>query len=186
MASREEILAAVRPCLAEAQLSDLSLEAIAHAAGVSRATIYRHFPEGRRQLLDEAVAYEVGLFWQGLADHVRGTPALVDRLVDGMMEARERLSEDDLLRKLLATEPIELIAMLLRADPLIHLGISMYLRGLLEREALAPGVSIDHAADYLTRLMLSYIGSPGMWDMSDRKTVRRLVEQQFLAGILEP
>lgn len=154
-------------------------------AGVSRATVYRHFPEGRTQVLDDAIAYEVSLFWQGLADLVRGTPRLSDRLIDGLMAANSRLRNDVLLQKLLSTERENLLRLMFQTDPLIHLAITNYVRELLLREHLRPGIDVDHASDYVTRMLVSHIASPGRWDLTDRSSVERLVTTQFLSGILE-
>ena len=33
--------------------------------------------------------------------------------------------------------------------------------------------------------MLSYIGTPGSWDLDDPEAVRRLVRDQLLAGVIE-
>ena len=39
-------------------------------------------------------------------------------------------------------------------------------------------------AEYLTRMLLSHIGTAGRWDLADRDQVERLVRTQFLAGII--
>ena len=40
------------------------------------------------------------------------------------------------------------------------------------------------AATYVSRLFLSYLGSQGLWDLSDESSARRLVQAQLLAGVL--
>jgi hypothetical protein len=40
------------------------------------------------------------------------------------------------------------------------------------------------AADYVARMLLSWIGAPGRWDLTDREQVHTLVRTEFLAGIL--
>jgi AcrR family transcriptional regulator len=47
-------------------LSGFNVEAVATEAGVSRATVYRHFTEGREQMVNDAVAFEVSRFVDGL------------------------------------------------------------------------------------------------------------------------
>ena len=37
----------------------------------------------------------------------------------------------------------------------------------------------------MTGLFLSYLGSPGQWDLTDEAAVHRLVRTQFLAGVLD-
>jgi hypothetical protein len=100
------------------------------------------------------------------------------------MLAQQRLQTHDLLQRLLAVEPEEFLPALFESEPLVHLVVRDYLRSLLAAEQLAEGIDEEEAADYLARLLLTHIGSPGRWDMSDEVQVRRLVRTQFLAGIL--
>ena len=72
---------------------------------------------------------------------------------------------------------------------LVHQVIRDYMAALLEEEAAAgrlrPGVDTAEASDYLTRLILSYMGSPAGWDLTDEAQTRHLVRTQFLGGIAE-
>ncbi|HUA95396.1 MAG TPA: hypothetical protein VMB82_07685, partial [Acidimicrobiales bacterium] len=56
----------------------------------------------------------------------------------------------------------------------------------LDRHELAPGVDPAEAADFLARMTLSYIASPGRWDLDDPAQVSRLVRAELLAGIVPP
>ena len=55
----------------------------------------------------------------------------------------------------------------------------------LAGERLRPGVDPGEAADVLSRLALSLIGTRGAWDLDDPAAVRRLVRGHLLAGVLE-
>jgi AcrR family transcriptional regulator len=175
---------AVVACVDRRGLAGFALEDVAAEAGVSRATIYRHFQGGRDQLVREAVTREVARFWTDLAVAVEDIDDLESRLVVGMMLATERLQTHDLLQRLLAMEPEEFLPALFESDPLVHLVVRDYLGDLLQGAQLAPGVDPTDAADYLSRMLLSHIGSPGRWDMTDEAQVRRLVRTQYLAGVL--
>ena len=184
--TRERILDATLESVEAASLGGFALEDVAATAGVSRATIYRHFPNGRTQVLREAVTREVADFWRLLADHVRHIESLEGRRVEGLMEARRQVVEHSLLQRLLASEPDRLTAELAESGELVHSVIAFYLRDLIEREELVEGLDTDAASEYLTRMFMSYVGSPGRWDLSDRAEVTRLVRGQFLAGVLAP
>lgn len=175
---------AVVACVDRNGLHAFALEDVATEASLSRATIYRHFPGGRDQLVSETVTREVGRFWGELADHVRPLGAIEDRLVEGVMEARRRIDENDLLQRLLASEPDDFLPALSESDQLVHEVIVGYLRDLIAVETLQPGVDLDVAAEYLARMLLSHIGTAGRWDLADRAQVERLVRTQFLAGII--
>ncbi len=47
-------------------------------------------------------------------------------------------------------------------------------------------MTVEGAGEYLARMMLSFIGTPGRWDLTDRAQVTTLVRSEFLAGILSP
>ena len=43
---------------------------------------------------------------------------------------------------------------------------------------------MDAAADFLARMVLSYMGSPGQWNLDDPIQVAELVEVELLSGIV--
>jgi AcrR family transcriptional regulator len=55
--TRERILVATLACVDADGLAATSIEDIARAASVGRATIYRHFPGGREQVLTETITW---------------------------------------------------------------------------------------------------------------------------------
>ena len=181
---RDRVLDAVVDAVERSGLRQLSMEDVATLAGISRATLYRHFPGGRDQLVSEAVTREVARFWGQLADAVRDLPAIEDRLVAGILDARRRIDTNELLQRLLASEPDDLLPRLFESDSLVHEVLRGYLRDLLVREQLRSGIDVDEAADYVTRMLLSHVATAGRWDLADEADVRRLVRRQFLAGIV--
>jgi AcrR family transcriptional regulator len=165
-----------------------TIEDVARASGVSRATIYRLFPGGRDQLLLETVGWEMTRFFTRLAAAVADTPDLESRLEVGLAFARRSVLEHAVLQKVLASEP-DLLLPLMTVEQHRVLGfITAYLRPLLaaEEEAgrLRPGVDVEQAADYVARMLLSLIGSPARWDLSDPAAVSDLVRDELLGGIL--
>ena len=63
--------------------------------------------------------------------------------------------------------------------------IRRFLVPYLEREDLLPGVEAEEAADYVARMLLSFIGNQGRWDLTDPAQVSELVRTELLAGVLE-
>ena len=185
-ATRDRLLAATLTCVERWGLAKTGLEDVAREAGLSRATVYRYFPEGRRQLVSETVTWEVGRFFALLEEEVDAEPDLTAKLVRGLMFGYGAIQEHALLQQLLRVEPGEILEELSASTPLVGDAISAYLLGQLGREHLRAGVDPAEAADYLTRLFLSYLGSQGQWDLTDRTAVDHLVRTQLLAGILAP
>jgi len=184
--ARNRLMDAVVVCVDRVGLAGFALEDVATEAGLSRATIYRHFTGGRDQLIRETVTREVGRFWGQLADRVSVYPDIESRLVHGIIEARRMVVEYDLLQRLLAVEPEQILPALLSSEPLVQQVLRDYTRDLLDSPDLLDGVDLDESADYLTRMILAHVGTTGQWDLADEAQVRRLVQTQFLAGVMAP
>jgi AcrR family transcriptional regulator len=165
----------------------LSLEDVAARAGVSRTTIYKYFPGGRSQLVEQTATWEIARFWGRLATAVADLPTLEDRLVAGLVIGRKVMTRSRILANLMDPDLAELIAAVQPSEPLIHGVIRDYMREALEVEADAGGlrddVDLDAAADYLMRMTLSWLGSPAGVDLTDEEQTRAVVRTQFLAGI---
>ena len=182
---RTRILEATYACIARYGLAKTTMEDAAREAGLSRATVYRHFPGGREELVREVIVWETARFFLRLAEAVTGIRDFADLLEEALLFAHEAIERHDVLQKVLQTEPDRLLPTLTVESARIRLLITAFLKPYLEDEPrLRPGVGPTEAADYVSRMLLSWIGSPGRWDLTDRAQVRTLVETEFLSGIL--
>lgn len=182
--TRSRLLHAALACVERNGLGGTTLEDVAAEAGLSRATVYRHFPGGRDQLVSETVTWEVGRFLSRLGAAVDAEPDLAGHLRVGLTVGHRAIHEHALLQQVLRTEPEELLRELAEAEPLLAGVVRTYVRGLLDGEPVRAGLDLDEAADYVSRMFLSYLGTPGRWDLEDAAQVDRLVRTQLLAGVL--
>jgi len=185
---KERFYRAAVACVEHAGLAATSVEDVARAAGSSRATLYRVFPGGRDQLVTETVTFEVARFFGRIEAAVAHEPDLASKLSTGLVVGHRAIDEHTLLQRLLRTEPEALLTELSTTEGLVRAAISGYLASLLEA-ARTDGVvradcDVPEAAEHLARLFLSFIGSPGRWDLDDPAAVDQLVRSQFLAGVL--
>jgi AcrR family transcriptional regulator len=176
--------------VAERGLRALTVEAVAVRAGTSRATLYRHFPGGRDELIDQTIRREVRRFFDGVLAAAPPPPPdgdLVDHVVGLVRAAHRELGAHDVLQRLLLDEADALVPSLSTVHPLVGGRLTDHLARVLEAAVAAgavdPGVRVDAAGDHCARLVLSYVGSPGRWDLEDRAAVERLVRTQILAGV---
>lgn len=186
---RERVMHATVQCVERSGLRGFSLEDVAAASGVSRTSIYRYFPGGRSQLIEQTATWEIARFWTRLAGAVADLPTLEDRLVAGLVIGRKVMGRSRILANLMDSELRELVAAVHPSEPLIHGVIRDYLRELLELEVsegrVRADLDLELGADYLTRMILSWMGSPGEVDVSDESAVREVVRREFLAGMVQ-
>ena len=181
---RQRILEATYACVARWGLSKTTVEDAAREAGLSRATVYRYFPGGRDELIDAVVSWQFLLFFVSLYEEVHGATSLEEVLDRGLVFARRSLLEHEVLQKILETEPDVLMPKLtVESNRTVGL-IAGFLVPYLHEHGMAEGVEIHEAADFLARMILSYISSPGHWDLGDPEQVATLVRTELLAGVL--
>jgi AcrR family transcriptional regulator len=181
---RTRILEATLACVDRRGLAKTSLEDVATEAGVSRATVYRYFAGGREQLISDTVSWEVLRFLLRLAEAMEPEPDLEAKLVRGIVFGHQAILDHLLLQRVLLSEPELLLTEFHTSLPGFADVVRDYLAGLLATATLREGVDSTDAADYLSHLFLSYLGSHGRWDLADEASVRELVRTQFLAGII--
>ena len=182
---RTRILEATFACIARYGLAKTTMDDAAKEAGLSRATVYRHFPGGRDELVQEVIAWEVARFFVRLAEAVAGIRDFEQLLAEGLMFAHEAVEGHEILQKVLQTEPERLIPTLTVESDRIRVLISSFISPHLRDDPrLRQGLDVDQAADYVSRMLLSWIGAPGRWDLTDVDQVHTLVRTEFLAGVL--
>lgn len=179
-----DVLAAAYRCVALRGVESTTLATVAEEAGISRATLYRWFPGGREELLTQVVAWEHQRFFLALYEAVRNCTTLEEVMVQGLLEAHRAMATHEVLQMVLAQDPGLLAAALSAQDEPTRAQIAGFLLPYLEAHELAQGVDPLDAAAHLARLVLSYLGAPGRWDLSDPGEVAELVQIEFLAGVV--
>ena len=185
MPSRERLLEAAYACVARYGLGKTTMEDVAREAGLSRATVYRYFPQGKDQLVREVVAWEAGRFFERLTGAVADHVDLADVLEEALVFAHRAVEDHAVLQKILQTEPERLLPMLTTESSRLIALVKQFLVLAMQRTPLQPGLDVDGAADYRARLVLSYTSADGGWDLTERAAARRLVDG-FLAGMRQP
>ena len=114
------------------------------------------------------------------AHHARKT-----LLEEALLFAHRAVLEHDVLQKILQTEPERLLPTLtVESWRLRNLAFAFLLPAIPVAD-LRPGMTAESAADYVARMLLSFISAPGRWDLTDPVQVRELVRTELLAGVLK-
>lgn len=182
---RERLLEATLACAGRYGIAKTTIEDVARAAALSRATVYRYFPGGKDELVREVVAWEVGRFFARLTRAVAGHTDFTDLLCETLVVAAAEVTGHQVLQKVLQTEPEVLLPLLTVESTRLVALVKSFLVVALERAPLRPSIDGDAAAEYLARMIVSLIGAPGRWNLADRAEVRRLVRSELLGGLLE-
>lgn len=183
--TRERILEATLTCVGRFGMGKTTMEDIAREADLSRATLYRAFPGGRDEVLDAVVTWEVARFFLRVSEAIHPEDLeLAEVLERGLLAARDAFEHHELLQRLLQEEADQLVPSLATVMPLVVQALADWLRPRLEAAPLRPEVVPEEAAELIARLAISYLGTPGRWDLADEEQVRRLVHDHLLAAVL--
>jgi AcrR family transcriptional regulator len=182
------VLRGTYECIARRGMAKTTVDDIAAASGVSRATIYRLFPGGKDEVLRDTVGWEMDRFFLHLGEELGDAADFPEFLERALPLARRELLEHAVLQKVLETDPDRLNALITVQQHRVIGAIAAYFLPLLVRDQEAgivrPGADLEHAAEYVARLSLSLIASPGRHDLGDPAEVRRLVRNELLGGVL--
>ena len=182
--TRVRIVDGALSCLARQGIAKTTVDDIARAAGLSRATVYRVFPQGKERILAAVVETEVARLFSSLAVAMGEATDLEDVLVAGMVETARRLRSHGALGYLLEHEPGAVLPFLTfgELDRLLFvagdLAAPFFARWLEPEQA-------SRAAEWAVRIVLAYCSDPSPYaDLSDRADTRALVRAFVLPGIL--
>jgi len=182
--TRVRIVDGALGCLARQGVAKTTVDDIARAAGLSRATLYRTFPRGKEGILAAVVETEVARLFSSLAVAMGEATDLEDVLVAGMVESARRLRSHAALSYLLEHEPGAVLPHLTFAglDHLLmvagDLAAPFFARWLEPEQA-------SRAAEWAVRIVLAYCsGPPAGTDLTDPGDARALVRTFVLPGIL--
>lgn len=160
LTTRLRALDAAFDLAAEVGLTSLTLEDVAARAGVSRQTLYRHFGS-RDGLLEALVLREEDWFIRRVDSAARPYADAEDAIAAGVAEALRAASEHPLLRRILDTEPGQILPLLvLGQGPVISAARPVFQRLVADRlDSVVPDVVA--VADACSRLVISYVLDPG-------------------------
>jgi AcrR family transcriptional regulator len=160
----ERILAAAIQQVEDFGLRRFTIDDVARRVGVSRVTVYRHFPKKDR-LVEAVLLHELHRFLRAIDAAVEPYETLEERLVEGFVFAMTFLRKHRLLNRVLRTEPeLVLPALTVHATPVLA-AASEFIAGFARREAQRGGLrltdeEIDAVSELLARSVISFVLTP--------------------------
>src|ERR1700722_12674677 len=180
---RERIIDATLTCLARHGTVKTTVDDIARAAGVSRATVYRVFPGGRDELLAAVVDTEMARLFSALGVRLGEAGDLTEALVGGIVEASTRIRGHQALAYLVEHEPGLVLGHLAFDESERLLTTASRFTAPFLARWMSPAEA-GRVAEWATRIVLSYAIAPSLaMDLTDVDRATHLVETFMLPGI---
>ena len=165
-----------------------TMEDIARRSGMSRVTVYRHFPN-KEKLVEAVVLREVQRFLTALGEHVDGFATDDERIVEGFVFTVRELRQHSLVRRLLEGEPeLFLPQLTTEAGPILAFARESIVDYVKRRGDLVPRGMRDEdlaiAAEIGVRLTLSLVLTPeSAIDLTDSDRLRALARRYVVPFI---
>lgn len=179
------MLDAAKRCCERWGVSKVTIDDIATASGVSRATLYRMFPGGKDVLFEALRVRELEEFFTRLESHLHDVDDIEDLLVRCVVHAIDDLRHDEHLAIMLAAEPGEVLGQLtVTGLPRIIRVATVFLAPLVDdylprRE----GVKL---VELVARVVISYFLAPSDHvDLGDADSARQFI-RSFVLPAFEP
>jgi len=175
------ILDAAKQCCERWGVAKVTIDDIAAASGVSRATLYRLFPGGKDVLFSALQVRELTVFFDRLTAEAAGVDDFEDLVVRLIVTATRELRADQHLAIMLGSEPGEVLSQLtVEGLPRTIRVATEYLTPLV-RPYLTETESMM-AIDLLVRLTISYFLAPSdTIDLGEPASARQFIQPGLAA-----
>ena len=188
MSARDTILDAAETCLRRDGIRRTTVRGVAEEAGLSRAYVYRLFPD-KFTLLSAALIRRDSAFWQDAHERITAAPDVAGMVAEAVLLSRRdplgplalELAEAEpaAYAEVMGTYVHELVPGLL--DFWVeHLGAAQ------ERGLVRADLDVEAAAEWVIRVLASLVGVPGRTVDADDPDSLRATLATFLAPALEP
>jgi AcrR family transcriptional regulator len=156
----ERVLAAADGCFQRFGIAKTTMEDVARAAGISRATLYRYFAD-RESLLTESVRRRARLNMKTARTYFSRRATIEDKIIDGIARNVRQGKRDPLVRLLVSPEEMALAAKLLERSGLAsELTRELWhpvLREAQDRGEIAADIDIAELCDWIAHLEIMFI-----------------------------
>lgn len=183
---RAQVLDAAERCLRREGVRRTRMVDIAAEAGISRAWLYRQFPD-KASVVQAVIVRNDEAFWARADERIGQVEGLPAKVTEAILLSRSQ-QPSALLRQLAESDPGA-------TETLFGGGLEDLMPGLgsfwhqhvaaaKERGEVRPDLDVERAADWLLRIVVSLVAIPGgTVDTGDPVTLRAYLDDFLLAGL---
>ncbi|UDY34472.1 TetR/AcrR family transcriptional regulator [Dermatobacter hominis] len=190
ISTRDRVLVATEVCLRRHGLRRTTMVEVAEEAGISRAALYKHFPD-KASLVLATLGHIDERFWSEAHRRVGRRRSLAAQVAEAVQMAREQEREvgpRGLMQHLRRTDHDELAALLGTGLREVLPGMAEFWQPYLERARdrgeVRADVDVARAAEWVMRMILSLVTVPGdAVDVDDPASVRSFLEDFLVVGL---
>ncbi len=178
-----QIIEAAKQHAAEHGWAATTMDDLAAASSLSRATIYRAFPGGRETVIEAVRRHSVLEFFHELQPVLESSGELVDAISTTMVTAVQMLDDDEQLQRELEQDPGQVLpAISFRGVDRIVVVARVFMAPSLM--AFVSRRDANRAAEWAARMVLSYYFDPSPHlDLRDAAAVATFVRRRLVPGL---
>jgi AcrR family transcriptional regulator len=183
---RSRILDAADACISRYGVQKTTVDDVAKKAGVARATLYKHVPGGRDELVLAVLMREAERSVDTVLDAMQRADTLEDSLTDGIIASVDRIRSDDHLAYLYSPDILGNASRLSGAGEALVLATADILRPFLDaardHNIIDPDLGDRDVADWGLRIIASLVWFEGL--RRDRDELIDFVRRFFVRPLL--
>jgi AcrR family transcriptional regulator len=184
---RERLLDAAEGCLAQFGPQKTSMEDVARAAGMSRATLYRYF-ENRDALLLGVASRQASSLATEAMSYLSQFSTISDWLVEGLLFTLREIPKRPVFASLVTSLDSRASGSLfLGSTGLIQIGVNV-LRPMFanakEQGLLRDDIDPDMLIEWLLRVLWTYLNAPSQV-ATDEEGMRKLFRMMLIPAVLK-
>ena len=187
MSQADRIIEAAHTCFSRFGFNKTSMEDIAREAGLSRRSVYRHFPD-KAALFREVMAGRTSYYLdeigrritevKGLCAQIEEVARMTIRLVrEDPISVATHLNDPDSLARAVTIESRELLRMSM--DVIVPL-----ISEARERGEVRADLDVERAAEWITRMVFSLAATPSVtFDIEDPEQNAEFIREFLITGL---
>ena len=158
------------------------MDEVAKAAGVGRATLYRHF-RNRDDLMLAVIETEAVAIAGRVEKKIRSVDSPAQHIIEGMVQAMDEINKSKLFRALFQSGGSSIVNRLLfDTDRLTNIGLEIMLPVVQRAQQsgeLNTGMSLDMLVEWIMRMLISLITVPSK-QLNSKRAVREMLHATML------